>query len=177
MKENKTIKEKYDSLGGKLYDIRYSEEQQAKYYSIFNELNKQDLILDNGCGTGLFLSMLETTAIGIDISNRLLEKAIKRKKPNHHLIQGDSEYLPLRDAVFYAVVSVTVIQNLSHPEILAQESTRVSKLGSIIIISSHKKFYSRDEITKLVLNDELSIKKIYTSEKINDWITVSTKIK
>jgi ubiquinone/menaquinone biosynthesis C-methylase UbiE len=175
LKDKKTIKERYDNLGSTLYDIRYTLEQQAKYSFILKELKEQDLILDNGCGTGLFLPILDYTVVGIDISNKLLEKAIDRKRTAHHLIQGDSEYLPLRDSIFSAVVSVTVIQNLTNPKILAKESTRISKPGSIIIISSLKKIYNEGTLRNIISNEELSLKKIFTKEKINDWITVSIK--
>jgi ubiquinone/menaquinone biosynthesis C-methylase UbiE len=175
LKDKNIVKERYDELGGALYDIRYTEEQQAKYRLILNELNQPDLILDNGCGTGLILPMLEYTVVGLELSSVLVEKARERVKKHHHLIQGDSEFLPLRECVFDAVISVTVIQNLSNPETLVSESTRVSKPSSTIIISSIKRAFSKEEITRIVKSDELSINKIFTSENVNDWITVLTR--
>ena len=175
MKDKNTIKERYDELGGSLYDTRYTEEQRAKYELILAELNQPRLLLDNGCGTGLLIPLLDYDMVGLDISSKLLEKAKERTGERHFLIQGDSEYLPLRDSVFDAVVSITVIQNLSEPERFLDESVRVSTLGSTVIISSLKRVYSREEITRLIKNDELSVKKIFTSEKVNDWITVSIR--
>ena len=175
MKDKNTIKERYDELGGSLYDTRYTEEQRAKYELILAELNQPRLLLDNGCGTGLLFPLLDNDMVGLDISNKLLEKAKERTSERHYLIQGDSEYLPLRDSVFDTMVSITVIQNLSEPERFLDESVRVSTLGSTVIISSLKRVYSREEITRLIKNDELSVKKIFTSEKVNDWITVSIR--
>jgi SAM-dependent methyltransferase len=169
------VKEHYEEMGGELYDIRYSEEQHAKYQLILSEFDQPCLLLDNGCGTGLFLPMLENTVVGLELSNVLIEKARERAKKDHHLIQGDSENIPIRNGIFDVVISVTVIQNLIIPEIFMRESVRVSKPGSIIIISSLKRAFNKEEITRIVKCDELSINKIFTSENVNDWITVSTR--
>ena len=175
MKDKNTIKERYDELGGSLYDLRYTEEQKTKYELIIAELNQPRLLLDNGCGTGLLFPLLDYTIVGLDLSSKLLEKAKERTYEEQHLIQGDSEYLPLRDNVFDAEVSVTVVQNLSNPRKFLEESSRVAKPCATVIISSLKRVYSREEISRLVQNDDLSIKKIFTSENVNDWITVSTR--
>ena len=175
MKDKNTIKERYDGLGGSLYDIRYTEEQKAKYELILAELKEPKLLLDNGCGTGLFIPLLNSTVVGLDLSSRLLEKARERISDNQYLIQGDSEYLPFRDSSFDSMVSVTVIQNLLSSDKFLEESARVIKQGSTVIISSLKRVYSREEITRLIENDDLCIEKIFTSDNVNDWITVSTR--
>ena len=172
-----TIKERYDELGASLYDLRYTEEQKTKYELILGELDNPMLALDNGCGTGLLFQFLDSTMVGLDLSGELLRKARERTRNSHYLVQGDSESLPLRCSVFDTVVSVTVIQNLSRPEKFVEESARVSKPNATIIISSLKRVYSREEINRLVENEELSVKKILTSENVNDWITVSTRNK
>ena len=107
-----------------------------------------------------------------------MEKARERASENHFLVQGDSEYLPFRDNVFDAVVSVTVIQNLSNPERMTSESARVAKVGSTVIISSLKRVYEKtEEITRIVENEHLRLDRVFTDENINDWITVSTRKK
>ena len=175
MKDKNIIKERYDELGGSLYDIRYTEEQKAKFELILSEVGKPTLILDNGCGTGLFFPLLNYDVVGLDLSSRLLEKARERISDNQYLIQGDSEQLPFRDSLFDVMISVTVIQNMSSSKKFLDESVRVSKKGSKVIISSLKRVYNREEISRLVESDEMSLTKLFTSEKVNDWITVSTK--
>jgi len=175
LKDKNTIKERYDELGGSLYDLRYTEEQKAKYQLIMDELDQPKLLLDNGCGTGLLFPLLDCTIVGLDLSSKLLEKAKERTSEEQYLVHGDSEHLPFRDKLFDAEVSVTVIQNLSTPDKFLEESIRVAKQGSTVIISSLKRVYSREEITRLIKSDELSIKKVFTSENVNDWITVSTR--
>ena len=166
--------ERYDELGSSLYDLRYTDEQLEKYRLILHEIDYPFLVLDNGCGTGLLLPLLET-AIGLDLSSVLLEKAMERCSENQYLVQGDSENLPFRDSLFDVVLSVTVLQNLPSPEKLSIESVRVTKPNSTIIISSLKRVYNREKIMRLIENDELCVDKIFTTEKINDWITVSTR--
>ena len=176
MSHKNTIKSQYDDLGGSDYDMRYTEEQLAKYRSILGELPENDLLLDNGCGTGLLFPFIKSTIVGLDLSSALLEKARKRVGDCHHLVQGDSEYLPFRNGVFEAVVSVTVIQNLANPRKMPAESARVSKPGSTVIISSLKRVYEKTEdITSIVENEYLRLDGVFTDENINDWITVSTR--
>lgn len=173
-----TIKSRYDELGSSLYDMRYTEEQEAKYQLILDELPETNLILDNGCGTGLLFPLIESNLVGLDLSSALLDKAKERAGETQFLVQGDSEYLPFRDNVFYAVVSVTVIQNLSNPERMPAESARVTRVDSTVIISSLKRVYEKTEdITRIVENEYLRLDRVFTDENINDWITVSTRKK
>jgi len=171
------IMERYNELGQELYDLRYTDEQQSKYVAILGEVPECNLLFDNGCGTGLLFPLIDCPMVALDLSNGLLEKALDRVEENIYLVQGDSEFLPFRSSIFDAVASVTVIQNLPNPERLVSESARVTRQGATVIISSLKRVYSREEISRLVENDELSVNKIFTSENINDWITVSTRNK
>ncbi|RLI01858.1 hypothetical protein DRO31_05490 [Candidatus Bathyarchaeota archaeon] len=176
MKHKNTIKSRYDDLGGSDYDMRYTEEQLAKYELIMDELPEANLMLDNGCGTGLLFRFIESSLVGLDLSSELLRTARERVNDVQYLVQGDSEYLPFRDDVFDAVVSVTVVQNLMKPERLPIESARVSKPGSNVIISSLKRVYEKvEDITSIVECDYLMLNRVFTDENINDWITVSTK--
>lgn len=173
-KQKNTIMDRYNELGSSLYDLRYTDEQLEKYRLILHEINEPSLVLDNGCGTGLLLPFLDIV-VGLDLSSKLLKKARERSSENQYLVQGDSENLPFRDSLFDSVLSITVVQNIPSPEKLIDESARVTKPNSTIIISSLKRVYSEEEIRRLVENDELKIEKIFTQENINDWITVSTR--
>ena len=176
MNYKNTIKSRYDELGGLNYEMRYTEEQLAKYQLILKELPTSDLLLDNGCGTGLIFPFIDSTLVGLDLSSGLLMKARERASETQFLVQGDSEYLPFRNNIFDAMVSVTVIQNLLNPEKMSSESARVTKPDSIVIISSLKRVYEKTEdITRIVKNEYLRLVRVFTDENINDWITVSTK--
>ena len=164
------VKDRYDELGGKLYDVRYTEEQTEKYEHIFTYLGR-GRTLDNGCGTGLFLPYLSEYSVGFDISSELLREARMRagKLP---LVQGDSDNLPFRAAIFDNMASITVIQNLPGPKKFIDESSRVVKKGGVMIISSLKRVYSKNEFSKLVETGGLPVNIVSTLENINDWIAV-----
>lgn len=168
LKKNE-IKDRYDELGGEMYDTRYTEEQAEKYEHILGYLGRGKT-LDNGCGTGLFLPKLGEYSIGLDLSSELLHAA--RLRIQQSLVQADSENLPFRDNVFDSTVSVTVIQNVPSPEIMVAESSRVTKPDGLIVISSLKRVYREDEFRNLFQHEELNLEKIITTEKINDWIAV-----
>jgi ubiquinone/menaquinone biosynthesis C-methylase UbiE len=168
------IRKRYDELGGSLYDTRYTEEQAEKYEHISGHLD-WGISLDNGCGTGLFLPKLGEYSVGLDLSSELLREARSRLGRQQNLVHGDSENLPFRNQVFDSSVSVTVIQNIPEPQKMIKESIRVTKPGLPVVISSLKRVYKEDAFRKLFQNDDLVVKTIYTSDKINDWIAVITK--
>ncbi len=173
--EKSRVKDRYDQLGGKLYDVRYTEEQIEKYGHIFTHLGRGKT-LDNGCGTGLFLPYLDEHSVGLDLSFELLREAHERAG-KLCLIQGDSENLPFRAAVFDNMASVTVIQNLPDPKRLIEESSRVVKKDGIMVVTSLKRVYSEDEFKMLVETGELRVNIVNTTENINDWIAVIRNIR
>ena len=60
----------YDALGGEIYDLRYNEEQDAKYEVLLTRMKPEphEITLDIGCGTGLLARRLESDSVGLDIS-------------------------------------------------------------------------------------------------------------
>jgi ubiquinone/menaquinone biosynthesis C-methylase UbiE len=149
----KEIKESYDFLGGRIYDIRYSQEQEVKYQTALKKVspNNTDIILDNGCGTGLFLTEIESNIIGIDISQELLKQAIKKTQGTMqvHLVQADSETLPLRALMFDKVYSFTVIHNLNNRRKGVAEMIRVSRKDASLVVTGLKKAFQLDEFQDL----------------------------
>ena len=164
------VKDRYNELGGELYDVRYTEEQMEKYEHVFAHLDRGKT-LDNGCGTGLFLPYLDKHSVGLDLSSELLREA-RGRVGKRHLVQGDSENLPFRAVVFDNMASVTVIQNLPDPKHFFGESSRVVKNGGVLVVSSHKRVYSKDEFKRLMGTGGMSVIIVNTVENINDWIAV-----
>jgi ubiquinone/menaquinone biosynthesis C-methylase UbiE len=123
------VKRNYDDLGGELYDLRYRDEQTRKYDAalLLSRSREDELLLDDGCGTGMLLLRLDSPVVGLDISPNLLKTAKDKLKANHNLILGDAEQLPLRDSVFYRVYSITLIQNIPDKEKAVTEMKRVSR--------------------------------------------------
>lgn len=174
IKEKKRIKNGYDSLGGEGYNLRYSEEQDIKYEIIFGALSIgfDELIFDNGCGTGLLLNRLNMPAVGLDLSIRLLETANINLKSYQFIVNSDSEYLPFRDNVFDTTISVTVIQNIPYPEIVLQEIKRVSKFNGKAVITALKKAFTFEEFDTILNKINFKSYKILDDDSLYDLIAV-----
>lgn len=140
-----------------IYDQRYSTIQFDKYgYILKNCLLNSKILLDAGCGTGLFYEYIvnsmnqdlinNLTYVGIDISRNMLKafesKIILEKKyikRNINLILADLENLPVRGAIFHMIFSLTSLQNLSNLKNGIVELYRVSKNNAELRISILKK--------------------------------------
>ncbi len=92
------------------YDKLHREEQEKKLKIIKGNLkaNKDDLLLDVGCGTGIS-SGFGCKVIGVDPSKGMIKKAQKKIKA----ICAPAEKLPFEDKKFDIVIAVTAIQNFS----------------------------------------------------------------
>jgi ubiquinone/menaquinone biosynthesis C-methylase UbiE len=171
------IRERYDELGGSLYDLRYGEEQRAKYREALTlvKIEPWQTVLDNGCGTGLFLEELGSFAVGLDISLGLLREARNRtsSKENVHLVNGDSETLPLRSGVLDILFSFTVLQNMPHPERMLAESSRVASDKAKHLITVHRKTMNLDELRALIEKTSLKVTRIIDTENTNDLIVLA----
>ena len=166
------IKESYEDLGGRIYDIRYMEEQNSKYHVTLGEVHPDntDITLDNGCGTGLFLTKVESTIIGVDITYRLLEKASERIRDYYmHIVCADAENLPFRNSSFDKVYSFTVVHNLSSPEKGVDEMMRVSKPDATVTISGLKKAFSLNRFVSLYSRTVLHAK-LVDKDCLNDFL-------
>ena len=173
------IKKRYNKLWGKIYDIRYKEEQQAKFNLInqYLKFKQTDIIIDNGCGTGILLSQLKNTAIGIDFSINLLitARSKTKKHPNKHLVQSDVENLPFKDEIADQTLSITVIQNTPIPFDVLTEMHRVTKKKGTITITAHRKTIKKHKMEKLINKTNLLIKTTINDHNINDIITITEK--
>ena len=177
MFSKRDIKESYDALGSRIYDIRYSEEQGKKYKVIFDRIlsSDEDLILDVGCGTGLLFARITSTSVGIDLSINLLEKALERNKNGRvYLVQADAELLPFRDAVFDQVYSITVIQNLNNQSLGLIEVWRVSRKNSDIVVTGLKKAYSVNSFSSLLSEAGFTVE-LQVVDKLNDFVAFLRK--
>jgi ubiquinone/menaquinone biosynthesis C-methylase UbiE len=170
------IVNEYDNLGGRLYDIRYSEEQESKYKLIIERIipEKADLVLDLGCGTGLLMSKINAHYVGLDISKALISKALSKNHSNSfsELVYGDADNLPFRDSVFNIIYAVTLIQNTPNPLTTITEMIRVSKKDSKLVITALKKAFSLDRF-KSILTKAGLVQISFAEESFSkDWIAL-----
>lgn len=177
MREDKReIMDSYNTLGGRIYEIRYKEEQEAKYDAILERMKPlpSDILLDLGCGTGLLLSRMDSHSVGADLSHGFLSTArtnLKGKKCAH-LLQADTDNLPFRASVFSKVFSVTVIQNLPNLERTMDEIKRVGRLGAYIAVTALKKSFNVALFAKALESSGYNDICIIEDKHLKDWIAI-----
>ena len=104
-------------------------------------LNKNDVILEVGCGAGMTLGPISNfvkLAYGVDFADSLLTRA-KGFYPELRLITGEANDLPFKDKMFDKVYSFSVFEyfpSLNYAEKAIKEMIRVLKPGGIIYINT-----------------------------------------
>ena len=99
-----------------------------------------EMILDAGCGTGIFtldILSIGSTVIGLDISLPMLIHA--REKLRGYPFQtvlGDILTLPFREDYFDKVVSVTAVEFIGNAKGAVKEFFRVTKRGGCIVLAT-----------------------------------------
>ena len=102
--------------------------------------SKADLILDAGCGTGVFTKdfiFAGAKIVGLDLSFPMLARAGEKLSGSRFLMtQGDMERLPFADYVFDKTVSVTAIEFIKDARGAVDELFRVTKPGGLIVVAT-----------------------------------------
>ncbi len=110
------------------------------------DFSPKSKILEVGCGTGAFLSSLNSISnsdyFGIDIQFNLLQFAFEHKSP-FQLSCADANLLPFRDGTFDAIVChyfLLWVDNISN---ILSEMRRVTRSGGIIAALAEPDYGSR----------------------------------
>lgn len=128
------------------YEELHKEEQLGKLRSVLDHLpyQKDDKVLDVGCGTGLSTMLFSCFKVGIDPTFELLLQARKRMP----VVQGVAEQLPFKDNSFDIVICLTALHNFTNPERALLEMKRVGTGRFAISILKRAKAF--DALMKLV---------------------------
>ncbi|ABM81125.1 class I SAM-dependent methyltransferase [Hyperthermus butylicus] len=133
------------------YDELYGEEQREKYECTLRKTpGIKGIILDDGCGTALFVEFLKEknmiktikSYICLDLTPCMLDKArerIERLNIGHiiDLVEADAEHIPLRSKSVDYTFSFTVIDLLEDIKQGVNEIDRVTRIRAYV--SSLKK--------------------------------------
>ena len=99
-----------------------------------------EIILDAGCGTGVFtLDLLASGAhvIGLDISLPMLRRSREKAKGGFfQIVLGDMLHLPFAENVFDKTVSVTAMEFIEDGWGAVRELFRVTKRGGSIVAAT-----------------------------------------
>jgi len=171
----------YDQ-SSEVYDNQYGEEQEAKINAALSSfsLEKDNVLLDMGCGTGILFSQIAKKVklvVGIDISIPILTKAKKRKNgtKNISLIRADADHAPFLNETFDTVFAVTLIQNIPTKSRAISEIKRVARQKATIVITGLKKTFSQREFTSLLRDAGLETMALNLDERLKDYIAICVK--
>jgi ubiquinone/menaquinone biosynthesis C-methylase UbiE len=99
-----------------------------------------ELILDAGCGTGIFTKdILETGArvAGIELAFDMLRRAVtKCSGRTFQSVIGDIQKLPFADDSFNKAISITAIEFIQDARNAVEELFRVTKPGGCIVVAT-----------------------------------------
>jgi len=104
------------------------------------DLGPNDVVVDFGCGPGFYLIPLAKTAgkaIGIDVSNRMLERAAnhaKKAKVKVELLQNDGTNIRLPNNSVNLIVLVHVFHEINDKSTTLKEFRRILKPGGRLVI-------------------------------------------
>lgn len=101
------------------------------------DLGEEHLVLDAGCGSGLFSSLaIDTGAevVGVDASPGLLQVA-RRRNPHTNFLEEDLEALPFAENSFHVVAGFNSFQYAGKFETALKEAVRVLKPGGRLVIA------------------------------------------
>jgi ubiquinone/menaquinone biosynthesis C-methylase UbiE len=163
------------------YDEQYANEQAVKYLSAKKVLGNFfcDVVLDVGCGSGLFFSHIADRAVsvvGVDISRKLLLKAKFHAKSqcNVHVVQADADYLPFKNAAVDAIFSFTVLQNMPVPKKTLFEFKRQIRADGKLVVTGLKKAFGLTDFLDLFDDAGLRLLEFIDDQHLNCYIAIAT---
>jgi ubiquinone/menaquinone biosynthesis C-methylase UbiE len=171
---------RYD-LTAEMYEMRYAEEQAAKYKAALEHLNvTRSRVADVGCGTGILFSQVAAeaqTVVGVDVSAKLLLQAKERarKFQNVHLVQADADHLPFKNDHFSVVFAFTVLQNMPKPLETLSEIKRIAKCGASVVVTGLNKVFSLEAFQTLLQDTGLQVVSIEDSDALKCYVAVTIR--
>ncbi len=177
--QKRRIMRRYD-LTADMYEMRYAEEQAAKYKAALESININPMsrILDVGCGTGLLFQHVAVAAqavVGVDVSLKLLFQAKKRAQGFHnvYLVQADADHLPFKSNHFNVVFAFTVLQNLPKPLETLNEIKRNAKNDALVVVTGLKKVFPLEAFRDMLQNTGLKAVSLKNADELKCYVAVT----
>ena len=104
------------------------------------------LILENGCGVGLYVEHLASHAgrvIGLEYDFARAEDALQGSEafPNVHILNAAGETLPFKPGTFDMILSHEVLEHVANDLMSAHEMVRALRLGGRILVFAPNRWY------------------------------------
>lgn len=136
LKEFDQAAEKFDDNDPSVYNMC-----RKDYPDVLAEVIKESFfdLLDAGCGTGAMLGMFKNdhpdkNYTGIDLSQKMIETAKKKKLDGVHFVVGDCENLPFAENSFDVVTCSMSFHHYPNPEKFFQSLHRILRPGGRLIL-------------------------------------------
>ena len=116
--------------------------------------------LDLGTGTGLYLNQLMRLgieAVGVDVSEAMLNIASNNLSASARLIRGAVEELPFPDKTFNLVTACRVLSHVGNLNIAIQEIGRVINIGGRFIVSDVSAYHNYTTVRIPTLDGDVHI--------------------
>lgn len=147
------------------------------FYSTVGQLENK-IILDVGCGEGYFsLEMAKKGAniVGIDISEKMIEKCKKKKQQNPTLninfVSCSAENTPYKNETFDIVVCLELLEHVLNPNLLMKEISRVLKPEGMLFLGTPRKQTMIEKIIGYLfyfIFDFEQVRKFINKNKLSD---------
>ncbi len=135
-------KKYFDKISANYDDTWDGKYSRSMYGGVLEKIHKQPFkaILDVGCGTGDILAIVmneyeDIQACGIDLSEKMLEKADGLLGKSVQLLVGDSDSLPWNNESFDLIICNASFHHYPEPLKVLMEMKRLLKAKGRIIIA------------------------------------------
>jgi uncharacterized protein (TIRG00374 family) len=119
---------------------RYFQRRKTEIIKNALDVNKRDVIIDIGCGSGVQIKEIGKKeyflAIGIDVNRNAIQFARERSLPDAEFIVADVQYLPIKSSSADKIICAEIIEHLKGPQCLINEITRILKDGGAVVITT-----------------------------------------
>jgi 2-polyprenyl-3-methyl-5-hydroxy-6-metoxy-1,4-benzoquinol methylase len=131
----------YDLIAQDFDSIMNRYDAERRLNMVFEELLlgvslKQALLLDAGCGTGLFsveAARRGARVVSLDCGRNLLHET--RRKGIMKLVAADAAKIPVRDSTFDLVISSECVEHTLSPQRTLRELVRVLRPGGWLVVT------------------------------------------
>ena len=116
----------YETAEGAMYDRL--EKKAISKYLLRNVQGRK--LLEVGCGTGhwsQFFSEFGFEVTGVDVSERMISKALETKLQNTSFYIADGHFLPFKDGVFDVTAAIVTLEFVRDAELVVREMVRCTR--------------------------------------------------
>jgi SAM-dependent methyltransferase len=145
--QHKSVEERFDREAGDWRDVysrteanpfQYHDKLYRRHYVLEMIGTGNGLVLDLGCGAGMFFRDLEKAGfavVGADFSAEMTALAAESDEGHAGVLRADALALPVRSGAFQALIGVGLLEYLPEDNSPMAEIFRILKPGGIVVVT------------------------------------------